>query len=98
MDPKEFEVGIPVMHGLYQHDGSFFPSTIDGIAMSMRREIHTENGKKYYTIELGKRKPYYPKIKIVNWYVTVMTTDGDMVEINTENLCIMRNHERNKNK
>lgn len=87
MNLNDFEVGIPVMHGCYSNN-TFFPSSIEGIVKGLRKVVTYEKGRKQYTVEFGKRKAYYPTIKITDWYATIVLTDGDSIEINIENLKI----------
>lgn len=87
MKHSECQIGIPVMHGC-SSGNKFFPSGIEGIVTALRKNVTCEKGRKQYTIEFGKRKAYFPEIKITDWYATVTLTDGDDIEINIENLRI----------
>lgn len=89
MNPNEIEVGLPVMHGSYLGT-RFIPSSIEGIVTKISKSVTYENGRKQYTIEFGKRKPYYSQLKIINYYATVAITDGSLIDINIENLCRRR--------
>ncbi len=85
MKLHEIEIGVPVIHG-NNSGGVFYVSGVEGIVTSLRKSVSYEKGRKQYTIEFGKRKAYYPEIKMTDYYVTVLTTDGSNIDINIKNL------------
>lgn len=99
MKPRDCQIGtavivndyptITITNGIFIINGRIRTRIKpEGIICGIRKEVTLEKCRKQYTVEFGKRKAIYAQINIVQWYATIILTDGSSMEVNINELII----------